>query len=216
MNWNFFKTNWFYFALGLLLLLYAARKYPHLNPLKGTAKNPQIEKTTEDKRTAQKGVSLLGIVQDTPRAAAWETGDIDPAKAEAFLKRFAKVAVSERKKFGIPASVILACAYTNSQAGQSGSAREANNFFALACGEGWEAETMQLDGKCVRKYETPWESYRDFSIHLSSQDWFGSLKKSAKNDWQKWIETLGKQGVSNSKTMKKVIELYKLYELDGV
>ncbi|MDO8971404.1 MAG: hypothetical protein Q7U74_11995, partial [Saprospiraceae bacterium] len=75
---------------------------------------------------------------------------------------------------------------------------------------------LQLDGKCVRKYETPWESYRDFSIHLSSQDWFGSLKKSAKNDWQKWAETFGKQGVSNPKTMKKVIELYKLYELDGV
>ena len=214
MNRNFLKTNWFYLAMGLLLLFYAGRKYPALNPFNDSKKKNKIEKIIEDKEGRKAGAALLGFVPETPKNRPAELDDVDVAKAEAFLRRFANVALSERKKFGIPASVILACAYTNSKAGQRETAVAANNFFALSCADGWEGETIQINWKCVRKYESAWSSFRDFSIHLSSQEWYGSLKKSAGKDWRKWVEKLGSEGLSNAKEMNKLIETYRLEELD--
>jgi len=216
MNWNFFKTNWFYFAMGLLLAVYAVRKFPHFNPFSPSNKNNPNEKVTEEKSNKKGGVALLGFVPETPKERPPELDDVDAPKTEAFLKRFAQVAHSEQKKFGIPASVILACAYANSQAGQRETASTANNFFALSCADGWEGETTQIGGKCVRKYESAWASFRDFSIYLSSQEWFGSLKKSAGKDGRKWVEKLGSEGVGNAKTMQRVMEAYHLGELDGM
>lgn len=214
MNWNFIKTNWFYLAMGIVLLLYGVRKYPGLNPFNPSNKATGSEKTTEKKARSKGGAALLGFVPDGPRESTIDKEEIDATQAEAFLKRFAQVAVSERKKFGIPTSIILACAYSNSLAGQQESASDANNFFALTCSDGWEGETLKIEGKCVRKYESAWASFRDFSIYLSSQEWFGTLKKTAGKDWQQWVEKLDAEGVSKAKTMRKVIEAYHLEELD--
>ncbi len=216
MNLNYLKTNWFYLAMGIVLTLYTFRKFPNLNPFNSPDKNPKIEKITEGKSAAKGGAALLGFVPEPPKERPPELATVDAAKTEAFLKRFAQVAVSERKKFGIPASVILAAAYANSHAGQHETALSANNFFLLSNADGWEGETAQIGGKAMRKYETAWASFRDFSIHLSSQEWFGSLKKSAGKDWRKWAEKLGNEEVANSKAMQKVIETYRLDELDGV
>lgn len=215
MNWNFFKTNWFYFAMGMLLLLYAVRKYPNLNPFNAPNKGNPKEKITEGKNAKTTGAALLGIISDSPRQMDEPSDAANAVNAEAFLKRFAAVAHSERKKFGIPASVILACAYVNSNAGQAEVSQKANNFFALPCGDDWEGETLKVKGDCVRRYETAWASFRDFSIFLSSQEWFGSLKKSADKNGLKWAEKLGAEGVSNASAMKKVIEEFDLLELDA-
>jgi flagellum-specific peptidoglycan hydrolase FlgJ len=214
MNWNYLKTNWFYFAMGILLLLYAVRKYPNLNPFSAPNRGNQKEKITDDKNAKTTGAALLGFVTEAPKPQGATTEDVDAAKAEAFLKRFAAVAHSERKKFGIPASVILACAYVNSNAGQNEVSLKANNFFALPCTDEWEGETIKVKGNCVRRYETAWASFRDFSIFLSSQEWFGSLKKSGDKNGLKWAEKLGAEGLANASAMKKVIEEFDLQELD--
>lgn len=212
MNWKFIKTNWFYLAMAVVLLVYALRKFPHLNPL-NTAAPPG--KITESKKSKKSAAALLGIIPDAPSENHQEgLESANSAQTAAFLKRFAPVALSEHKKFGMPASIVLACAYANSKAGQTPAALEANNFFALTCDEGWENETAQLDGHCVRKYETAWASFRDFSIYLSSQEWFGTLKKSAGQDWEKWAAKLDKEGVSKASELRKVIEAYQLNELD--
>ncbi len=214
MNWNFFKTNWFYLGMAVVLLVYGARKYPGLNPFTPSLKDGQTEKITEGKRPKKGAAALLGFVPDTPKERPQELAEVDAAKAEAFLKRFANVAHSEHKKFGIPTSVILAAAYANSQAGQKEAAQTANNFFNLSCAETWDGATAQINDQCLRKYESAWASFRDFSIYLSGQEWFGSLKKSAGKDARKWAEKFGTEGVSNTKTMLKVIDAFGLDELD--
>jgi flagellum-specific peptidoglycan hydrolase FlgJ len=213
MNWKFIKTNWFYFALCILLLCYAVRKYPHLNPFKFDSL-PGKEKLSDGPSEVKKGAALLGFVPDESDKRKPIVPESSNQDAEAFLKRFAKVAVSERKKFGIPVSVILAAAYVNSTSGKSDAARVANNFFSLPCSEEWEGESVALEGKCIRSYESAWASFRDFSIYLSSQEWYGSLKKSAGKDWHQWVDKLGDEDVSNAGKMKKIIEQYALHELD--
>jgi hypothetical protein len=214
MIWKFFKTNWFYLAMCVVLFLYAARKYPALNLLNVAFKNAQTERGKEGKGEVKSGAALLGFVPDNPKERVPETLELNASKVESFLKRFAKVAFSEHKKFGVPTSVILACAYVNSKSGLLEPASTANNFFALTCDGSWEGETDQINGQCMRKYDSAWASFRDFSIYLSSQEWFGMLKKTAGKDWRKWVEKLELEGVSNSKEMTKVIEAYRLEEMD--
>jgi flagellum-specific peptidoglycan hydrolase FlgJ len=215
MNWNFFKTNWFTIALVTLLLLAAIGQ--------GSGKFSLGNFSTFDTKQPgelipiKKSATALGIGAD-PKHSPAAPAEVDQATATAFLKRFAPVAVSERKKFGVPASVMLSIAFLNSHIGLNDAALEANNFFALPCTQEWEGESISLEERCVRKYETPWASWRDFSIHFSSQDWYGGLRKSAGKDWQKWASGLQDKDISPisnlPKKMAEVITYYRLYELD--
>lgn len=216
MNWNYFKTNWFLIAMSALICFAVMRKFPQLNPFKKTHRNAVLEKVTESKTERKTGASLLGYVPESSGSLPSAVSVVSDEKTEAFLKRFASVAMSERKKFGIPASVILAASFANSRAGQLETATAANNYFGLSCSTDWEGETAQIGGSCLRKYESAWASFRDFSIHLTNQEWFGSHKKSAGKDWQKWVEKLGKSDIADPKAMRTLIETYKLDELDNL
>lgn len=218
MNWKLIKTNWFTIALALLVLLFIARKNLQLGT--GKAASPEQKEqpeTNPEKYTSAGSNNLLGFSAETAPNALQKYSP-DETTTVAFLKRFGKVTVSERKKFGVPASVLLACAYVNSAAGLRESATTANNYFALPCTDGWKGESAKLGGRCVRKYETAWLSFRDFSIFLTSQDWFGPLRQSAGGDWKAWVKELDKRNISDvpnfGEEMEKVITAYRLYDLD--
>lgn len=211
MNRNFFKTNWFSISLIVLLLAAILRThglfFTHLHS--GNESGP----VTAGLR--QSGTTLGLALEPERRAVPTET---DQATSEAFLKRFAKVAISEKKKFGVPASVLLAIAFINSNSGQNQVVEEANNFFSLPCSEDWDGDRVSIGAHCYRKYETPWSSWRDFSIYLTSQTWFGKLKQTAGKEWRKWVDNLEAKDISNVSNfpdrLTEVIEKYRLFELD--
>lgn len=213
MKWQIIQSNWFSAALILLLLIILFQK-------KGiwdiVAQKPANNISEAVKKPEKQAPSTFGLGVESNRAAV--PSEIDQAQAEAFLKRFAKVAVSERKTFGMPASVLLATAFLNSHAGANELAVQANNFFQLSCTEDWEGETIDDEDNCLRKYETAWAGWRDFSIHMAGQAWFGALKQSAGKDWRKWAAGIEGEDVSRVKQFNKklveVIEYYRLYELD--
>lgn len=213
MKWQVIQSNWFSAALILLLLIILFQKKGFWDTTAATATGSI---TPSPKNTLKESPSALGLGMESTRAAV--PTEVDQDKAEAFLKRFAKVAVSERKVFGIPASVLLATAFLNSHAGSNELAVEAHNFFLVPCTEDWEGETSDDEHNCVRKYETAWAGWRDFSIYLSGRAWFGDLKQSAGKDWRKWAAGVQGQDVSRVKQFNKklleVIEYYRLYELD--
>lgn len=212
MNWNFFKINWFSIALVILLLAAILRSRGFFA---GHPGSPKKEETAVSAGLRNTGTAL-GLAMEPERHAA--PRETDRATAETFLKRFAKVALSEKKKFGVPASVLLAIAFVNSNSGQSQAVEEANNFFAIPCSDDWEGESAAIGARCFRKYETPWSSWRDFSIYLSSQTWFGNLKKNAGKDWNKWADDLEGKDISNvtnfNEKLKEVIVQFRLFELD--
>ncbi|MBL7825026.1 MAG: glucosaminidase domain-containing protein [Saprospiraceae bacterium] len=141
--------------------------------------------------------------------------EISESDARSFFKRFAQVAISERKKFGVPSSILLATAFLNSHAGLNDMAIGSNNFFLIRCSEEWEGDTYAADGLCIKKYESAWEGWRDFSIHLSGQTWFGALKKAAGKDWLKWSKGMQGKDVSNIQGYnQKMIEVINYYRLD--
>jgi len=135
-----------------------------------------------------------------------ELNKIDKETQLAYLKRFAHVAISERKKYGIPSSVILANALLHSHAGQGGQAKSKNNHFALKNTSG---EWTQFDNA--------WSGFRAHSQYLTSGK-FESLRKLSESNYQAWAEALESVGYNNEMGLAKdlliLIDHFQLYELD--
>lgn len=220
MIWPFLKKRWFSAALVLIILAAIVRKNLRINVGDTAAppvKKEQVEKYTRDIAAAPVA-SQLGIVAEGPPAAV-KMPAVEDAAAVAFLKRFGQVAVAEQKKFGMPASVLLASAYVNSFAGRRDCATQANNFLAVRCTAEWGGPVKTFSGACFRQYNTAWESIRDFNVHLSKRPWYEALKKSAKQDWRAWAKGLAKHpevsDIDNfEQELSQVIRAYRLFELD--
>jgi flagellum-specific peptidoglycan hydrolase FlgJ len=214
---QFVKKNWFYVGLAVLAVVYFRKElktYFHSSSQSGQEKFTQAT-------PPENGQSLFGI--GTTEAATPTTNkvampEIKEGEAKAFLRRFAKVSQGEFQKFKVPASAFLALAYINSHAGQRTTATEANNYFARACGSQWEGERLEQGGQCFRRYERPWDSFRDASSQLSATRWAQALVQGKEMGWEKWVEAFAENGysdVQNAKEeMTKVIQAYRLFELD--
>lgn len=217
MIWKFLKTNWFTIALVLLILSAVARKFV---PLKGngaaTPKKQEKPEANPEKYTSTDNQAMLDFSASSGQKSGAPA--VDKAAAIAFIRRFESVAISERKKFGIPSSILLGCALVNSSAGQADWVNRSNNYFGLSCGSDWEGARATDGGRCLRRYESAWASFRDYSIFLTSQDWYGGVKKSAGKDWQQWIKALDGKAVSDvpdfGAALERAITAYRLYDLD--
>lgn len=134
-----------------------------------------------------------------------------------YLKRFARVVINERHKYGIPSSIILACGLLQSQAGQRDIAQKGNNHFGLTCTVDWSGESGAYQGDCYRHYENAWTSFRDHSNYLTSGK-FAQLTTLESTDYRAWangLEQLGYSEVDNlADHLINVIETYGLADLD--
>ena len=135
----------------------------------------------------------------------------------AYLKRFARVALVEQEKFGIPASITLSNSLLHSTSGKAGWAETGNNHFAILCTENWTGESGLYNGRCCRHYGSAWESFRDHSLFLS-KDWRDGLPFGEKKNYQSWAAALAKGPYGHEKGVEsqliRLIETYRLYELD--
>lgn len=157
------------------------------------------------------------IIGGTDRQLQHDLYQVDPEIVAVYVQRFGRVARTEQKKFGIPASIILANALLNSQAGQNQAATKANNHFGLPCTPDWMGEKWESKDSCYRAYENAWTSFRDHSFYLTTGK-FSTLRQLDKQDYKAWAKALEEKSYSKNKDLGKqlieVIEKWKLYELD--
>ena len=144
--------------------------------------------------------------------------EVDDDRVAAYIKRFARVAVMEQKKYDIPASIILGNALLLSKAGQSELSMEGNNHFALRCTNNWEGETGRYSKECFRHYENAWTSFRDHSLYLTTGAMGAQLKGLQGNQYKNWARALEKAGFEKGKGYGRqlilVIQDHQLYDLD--
>ena len=144
------------------------------------------------------------------------TGQGD-SEVDAFLERFAHVAQAEQEKFGIPASVTLATGLLYSRGGKAALVRELNNYFHLPCGSDWQGATGRAEGECLRRYETAWTSFRDFSLTLTTGE-YARLSAFGPRDYRRWsagMEELGFQGNDKlASELQRTIDRYQLFRYD--
>lgn len=139
----------------------------------------------------------------------------------AFIEKHYELSIAEFKIANQPASVKLAQAILESNKGKSYLARNANNFFGVKC-----FKKSCPDGHCLNRaddfpydrfvvYADPKQSFRKHSVFLT-----GKRYKPCRNkDWVGWCDCLQEKNYATaknySKTLKKIIIKYKLYEFDN-
>ena len=145
-----------------------------------------------------------------------------PSPRKAYIETYAKTAVKEMKRSGVPASITLAQGILESGNGQSRLATEGNNHFGIKCHDGWNGKTMfadddQLD-ECFRVYRNPIQSYKDHSFFLASRSRYDALFALDPRDYAGWARGLKAAGYATSPTyaekLIKIIEEEELFRFD--
>jgi hypothetical protein len=173
---------------------------------------------------ADADAAIFPLVANSAGALARTVANGDLAPFNDYIEHYKKVAIAEAKKNKMPASIKIAQAILESNAGRSRLAVENNNHFGIKC-----TEYGCLPGHCTNfmddshkdffmKYKTVWDSYRDHSRFLH-KDRYQALFKLAPNDYKGWAAGLEKAGYANSpdygKKLVSLIERFKLYHLDS-
>ncbi len=135
----------------------------------------------------------------------------------AFLTRFAHVARAEQQKFGIPASIILAVSLLESQAGTALATESGNSYFGLPATADWEGAVLLHQGRELRRYETAWMSFRDFSLYLRAHS-PARLRSAGPRNYREWAASLeeaqglGRPGLASE--LIATIDRYQLFQYD--
>ena len=170
---------------------------------------------------------ILLILFWTPFLAASQT-----EQQRAYIEHYKDIAIQEMERAGIPASIKLAQALLESNAGQSELAQHANNHFGIKCGADWDGKTFfkkdddydengKLIKSCFRSYRRPQESFIAHSEFLRDpkKEWrYGFLFHLDPMDYKSWASGLKKSGYATSATYDSkliaIIERYQLFQYD--
>ena len=143
-------------------------------------------------------------------------------RQQTYVDRFAAVAVSEMKKYGIPASITLAQGVVETNSGASTLATKYNNHFGIKC-----FSQKCEKGHCVNfsdnthkdffvRYETAWMSYRAHSEFLTRKR-YRHLHDLGR-DYKAWARGLKAAGYATDPSyadkLIKTIEDLELYQYD--
>ncbi len=141
---------------------------------------------------------------------------------DAYIEKYAPIAMEEMKRTGIPASITLAQGCLESDNGNSRLAREGNNHFGIKCHDDWQGKRIYHDddarGECFRQYKSAEESYVDHSDFLTTKQRYADLFELRTDDYRGWAHGLKKAGYATSPTYAEklitIIEENDLHRFD--
>ena len=142
----------------------------------------------------------------------------DKSPQEIYIDKYSALAVAEMYRSGVPASITLAQGLLESGNGRSELALKSNNHFGIKCHNNWTGGRVYHDddakGECFRKYNHPYESYRDHSDFLRYRDRYKFLFDYKVTDYKSWAYGLKKAGYATDPAYpKKLIKLIEDYDL---
>ncbi|BAX79279.1 glucosaminidase domain-containing protein [Labilibaculum antarcticum] len=138
-----------------------------------------------------------------------------------YIEKYKELAVREMQRTGIPASITLAQGLLESGNGNSLLATKGNNHFGIKCHD-WTGPSMKMDDdhrrECFRKYDHPYDSYKDHSQFLTSRSRYAFLFKYNSDDYKHWAHGLKKAGYATdpqyAHRLIKIIDEEHLHKLD--
>lgn len=168
--------------------------------LLGSGSPPEQKEKSPGQKTDHNLANTFSNMTFSDSKAPSGTREAKRNKQLAYVKRFAAVAQTEMKKFGIPASVTLAQGLLESNVGESALATRNNNHFGIKC-----FSRNCRRGHCsnftddshkdfFRTYKSPWESYRAHSLMLYHNKRYKHLFDLNSNDYKSWSYGLKKAG----------------------
>lgn len=201
---QFFRQTWVRLSmLGLVIFIIFGKD------LRLTLNLPAILSIqAADSGSGGSGQEALSLAQPVAQVQE-EVIDFQPASledlqeraAQTYIQRFAKVSKLEMERFGIPASILMAQALSESWAGMHQVALKHQNHFS-----------QQLQGQ---QFENAWESWRAHSL-LIAQNYPELLQYG--QDTDRWAKGLRRSGYSRewryARKLTRIIEQYDLKRLD--
>lgn len=140
---------------------------------------------------------------------------------EDYIRTYSSLAMREMARVGIPASITLAQGCLESNNGNSRLAVRANNHFGIKCHE-WTGKKIYHDddqrNECFRAYASPYESFMDHSLFLTSKTRYAFLFEISPHDYRGWARGLKQAGYATANNyanlLIRIIEEYELYRFD--
>ncbi|MCO5247610.1 MAG: LysM peptidoglycan-binding domain-containing protein [Chitinophagales bacterium] len=124
------------------------------------------------------------------------------SEAERYIQKYKAIAMSEMKKYGIPASITLAQGLHESNMGKSRLAALGNNHFGIKCHVGWIGASMKHTDdavdECFRVYDNVVQSYMDHSQFLLTRPRYAGLFQLRTNDYKGWAYGLKAAGYATN------------------
>ena len=181
----------------------------------GVVKNKTPRKAKPAKTaTASKGsdTRTSEVLESTSKTMVYSD------QVKEYISKYDYVAKNNMKKYGIPASIILAQGILESGAGRGTLCVNANNHFGIKCHNDWTGEKVYHDDdseqECFRKYKLAAESFDDHSLFLTSRGRYATLFKLDKDDYKAWARGLRAAGyATDPKYPEKLIGLIERYDL---
>lgn len=149
-----------------------------------------------------------------------------------YIEKYKDIAIREMERAGIPASIKLAQAILESDAGRSDLARRANNHFGIKCNTEWDGKKYykkdddyddrgKLIESCFRVYQNPDASFVAHSEFLRDPkklERYGFLFRLDPTDYRRWARGLRSSGYATAgnydSRLIDLIERYELYKYD--
>ena len=133
-----------------------------------------------------------------------------------YIEKYKSLAIKEQYRHGIPASITMAQAIIESNAGESMIAVKGKNHFGIKCGSNWSGKTIYKDDDkrhdCFRSYSDVLDSYEDHSQFLK-RDRYASLFKIPVRDYKAWARELKRLGYATDPNYAN--KLIKISASDG-
>ena len=161
------------------------------------------------------------VVQKEYKTYSW-LDSVDVTHYEDYIKTYARYAIIEQEKHGIPASITLAQGLLESGSGQSKLAVIGNNHFGIKC----FSKNCQK-GHCMnyeddshkdffRVYKSAYDSYLDHSQFLKKPRYRHLLELSY-YDYKGWAHGLKRAGYATDKRYPdKLIQIIEKYDLNEI
>ena len=147
---------------------------------------------------------FLVLIGMSTNAIAQISTDEYNARVMQYVQQYKAMAMTEQKRIGMPAAVILAQGILETEAGNSELATQANNHFGIKCKSDWKGATFNhtddRPNECFRKYKSAYESYKDHSDYLKNTPRYAPLFRLSITDYAAWAYGLKNCGYATSNT----------------
>lgn len=160
-----------------------------------------------------------------------QAAEIADDAVKEYVDRYKDIAVDEMVRTGIPASIKLAQAVLESNAGRSYLAVNGNNHFGIKCGGSWKGRTIMREdddyknGKliksCFRAFPSvslSFKAHSEFLMDPRKEYRYGSLFDLDPMDYKAWAKGLKKAGYATNPKypdlLISIIERHQLYLYD--
>ncbi|RYY49482.1 MAG: LysM peptidoglycan-binding domain-containing protein [Chitinophagaceae bacterium] len=141
---------------------------------------------------------------------------------EEYINTYKDAAIAQMKRYGVPASIILAQGLLETESGNSDLVKRSNNHFGIKCKSTWTGESVRhtddAPNECFRKYASAMDSYKDHSDYLFTSPRYASLFQLESTDYKGWAYGLKKAGYATNPRYPQIlisnIERYNLQQFN--